>query len=127
LYWKAGNKGDCTSYYYKKWGCINGEAICETGRCCLEFPWGSIEEGESPEQACIREVKEETGYDVQVNDLLHERNKKFSFLAEIIGGELFLDTNNQDNEDIVEVAWIPLNDSEKFDLITLPMLELARK
>ena len=27
-------------------------------------PSGGIEEGESPEECCIREVKEETGYDV---------------------------------------------------------------
>jgi 8-oxo-dGTP diphosphatase len=49
------------------------------------------------------------------------------FDIEIIGGELFLDTNNQDNEDIIEVAWIPLNDFEKFDPVTMPVLELARK
>ena len=29
-------------------------------------PSGGIEEGESPEECCIREVKEETGYDVKV-------------------------------------------------------------
>lgn len=30
-----------------------------------------------------------------------------------------------DNDDIIEIAWIPLDDSEKFDHITLPMLELV--
>lgn len=34
------------------------------------LPGGSIETGESAEQSCIREVKEETGYDVAVTKLI---------------------------------------------------------
>ncbi|WOV83786.1 NUDIX hydrolase [Sporosarcina jeotgali] len=33
-------------------------------------PSGGIEEGESPEECCVREVKEETGYDVKVIEQL---------------------------------------------------------
>ncbi|MCM3759032.1 NUDIX hydrolase [Sporosarcina aquimarina] len=33
-------------------------------------PSGGIEEGESPEECCIREVKEETGYDVSILEQL---------------------------------------------------------
>ncbi|WP_025784436.1 NUDIX hydrolase [Sporosarcina sp. D27] len=33
-------------------------------------PSGGIEEGESPEECCIREVKEETGYDVRIIEQL---------------------------------------------------------
>ncbi|OTA33180.1 hypothetical protein BTJ68_07063 [Hortaea werneckii EXF-2000] len=34
---------------------------------CVEFPAGLIDEGESPEQAAIRELKEETGYEGKVS------------------------------------------------------------
>ena len=33
---------------------------------CVEFPAGLIDEGESPEQAAVRELKEETGYSGKV-------------------------------------------------------------
>ena len=33
---------------------------------CVEFPAGLIDEGETPEQAAIRELKEETGYEGKV-------------------------------------------------------------
>ena len=35
---------------------------------CVEFPAGLIDEGESPEEAAVRELKEETGYEGKVLD-----------------------------------------------------------
>ena len=35
---------------------------------CVEFPAGLIDEGETPEEAAIRELKEETGYEGKVCD-----------------------------------------------------------
>jgi ADP-ribose pyrophosphatase len=34
---------------------------------CVEFPAGLIDQGETPEQAAVRELKEETGYEGKVS------------------------------------------------------------
>jgi 8-oxo-dGTP pyrophosphatase MutT (NUDIX family) len=76
----------------------------DNGHWCL--PGGGLDAGESVEEACIREVWEETGLHVRVTRLIgvysdpnqlviyKDGNKAFfvvmSFEAEIIGGELGL-------------------------------------
>lgn len=45
----------------------------------LWFPGGTIEEGETPEEAVKREVREETGIDVEVGELLAEVQNNFYY------------------------------------------------
>jgi ADP-ribose pyrophosphatase len=40
---------------------------------CVEFPAGLIDEGESPEEAAVRELREETGYSGKVSLILLSR------------------------------------------------------
>lgn len=60
------------------------------------LPGGGIEEGESPWDAVIREVKEETGLDVEIVRLSGVYYKTanswfgFAFVCKIVGGELVL-------------------------------------
>ena len=56
-------------------GCIfnkNGEVLLQKRADCNKwgFPGGAVELGETPEMAAKREVKEETGLDIEVNKLI---------------------------------------------------------
>lgn len=99
----------------------------QRGDIVWNFPGGGIHKGESPEDACIREIKEETGYDVKIKYFLYKEQSKFTYLAEIIGGEMFLDKDINDNEDIIDVSWVSIDDKSKWDNITLPILNLYLK
>ena len=71
-------------------------------------PGGGIEEGEGARQAAAREVKEETGLDVEVGRLVwhveevSERGQRFVdfFLADVIGGELGLGMDPEFDETV---------------------------
>lgn len=96
------------------------------GDVVWNFPGGGIEPGETPEEACIRELKEETGYTIRVLRLLQERAGKYTYMAEIIGGELQCDPGVAGNEDILGAAWVGLDETDRFDSITRPILQLIR-
>ena len=93
-------------------GCIfneNGEVLLQKRADCNKwgFPGGAIELGETPEMASKREVKEETGLDIEVNKLIGiytdsdvvcaNGDKVHSicigYEMSVVGGELICDEN----------------------------------
>ena len=70
-------------------------ALIERHRAGLDyfvFPGGGVDEGESPEQAAVREAMEELGIEVAIKQKVAEvklgqKSRQVYFLAEQIGGE----------------------------------------
>lgn len=73
-------------------------------------PSGEIEKGESPEQACAREVWEETGFTVEVEKSVYTKNvhignykvTTYYFLCRMTDGQL---AYADPDKEITEVAW----------------------
>jgi ADP-ribose pyrophosphatase YjhB (NUDIX family) len=98
------------------------------------LPGGSIEEGESPSDAALRELKEETGIEAEIEGLLDTVEFVASdadgrtvtwrlamFYGRCVGGSL------RSGSDAAKVGWFSLGDLEKLNLTpgTAALIRLA--
>lgn len=91
---------------------INNEALKDPTKSYWGFPKGHLNEGESSNDAAIREVKEETGLDVEVLEKVGDHKYVFTFegekifkvvtmfLMQMIGGELKIQS-----DELLDAEW----------------------
>ncbi|MFI1928320.1 NUDIX hydrolase [Streptomyces sp. NPDC020377] len=78
------------------------------GELSWQFPAGGVEDGETAEQAAVRETLEETGLTVRavkyIGDRVHPKSKKFmAYTAcEVVSGTATV----ADEEELDQVAWV---------------------
>ena len=115
-------------------------ALIERHRAGLDyyvFPGGGMDEGETPEQAAIRETMEELGIEVVIKQKVAEINlgpksRQIYFLVEHVSGEFgtgtgeeFTDSDpNDPDEGIYVPIWMPI--AELLQHVNIYPADLAR-
>ncbi|MGB8214827.1 MAG: NUDIX domain-containing protein [Anaerolineales bacterium] len=96
------------------------------GQHYFTFPGGHVDPGETPEQAAVRETKEELGLDISIQRMLAEiwwhNQPQYYYLVKITGGEFGTGTGEEMHNSLPErgsylPVWVPVR-----NLLDLPVL-----
>ncbi|WP_456271374.1 NUDIX hydrolase [Bacillus sp. AK031] len=104
--------------------CLNEQkevlVVRGAGTNIWSVPTGGIEQGETPEECCVREVKEETGYTVSIVRRLYVKEKVIQginvtthyFKVVKDGGEIAV---NDHDQDIAEADWKSIEEYQQLE------------
>lgn len=94
------------------------------------IPGGHLEDNETLEMTCIREIKEELNLDVEIVDYLGsivvDSQEEYYYYVNITGGELCfggeeLERNCEDN--YYEIRWISLNEIDNSGIRAIDLIK----
>lgn len=107
-----------------------------------DFPGGGVEIGEDIKIALVREVKEETGLDAEIREIVTCENSFFKTLkgdclhsilvyykCEITGGELSIDNIDENEKSYIAMPeWIPIENINKIKFYnSVNSIEIIKK
>lgn len=114
-------RGDEVLLCQRKEGALQGK---------WEFPGGKIENGETPEECLVREIEEELGIAIEVDDIYqavhtHYEHGDFliiAYLARHVAGEISLRVHS-------DFAWVNVADLTAYDLAdaNIPIAESLKE
>ncbi|HIH24168.1 TPA: NUDIX domain-containing protein [Candidatus Woesearchaeota archaeon] len=91
----------------------------KNGKEYYVVPGGGIEEGETPEQTAVREMREESSTDISNLRLLWETEDAFFFTASFTGTPMLsgpeVERQSPDNQYMLE--WVPVNALQEIALV----------
>lgn len=100
------------------------------GRLYYVVPGGGVENGETIEEAAIREIHEETGLQIGLHYKFWEYNNaghlEHYFLATHFAGEPCLggpEAERQSSQNIYRLEWVPLSKLDNIPLLPKPLIE----
>ena len=105
------------------------------GETFWTFPGDSIEPGETPEMAAIREAKEEVGLDAKIIRLLCRTPRTIApgvyscYLGQIVGDEIALRSDpelHDGNQELHEVRLVPLEQVQEHPEVVRILVTLAQ-
>ncbi len=107
------------------------------GRHYFAFPGGGVDEGESDEQAAIREAEEELGIHVKIvkkaaTILRTGRRNQVYFLVDWVGGEFGTGTGEEYGEfdpfhGTYKPVWMPMEEILVKNVVPRPLAELTAR
>ncbi|MEN6356081.1 MAG: NUDIX domain-containing protein [Armatimonadota bacterium] len=107
---------------------------CKAGREYYSFPGGGVEPGETPEQACVREVLEETSLDVEIVSYLAGNDfngqKESFYLVKKLSGEVRLGGPELDrlcDDNLYEPMWVQIDRLAELPVFPRHVVEIVIK
>jgi 8-oxo-dGTP diphosphatase len=92
-----------------------------------EFPGGKIEEGESPQEALQREIKEEMNCDIKVEKFITKTVYEYEFAIVHLATYICrIESGSPESSEHSELIWLPAEDLEALDWAGADLPTIAR-